>query len=87
MARVITLQLVFFLLPFALYALWLLLSKRKVLEVAPWTWKIIGILVLAGFVLGVVGFLATAPIGGGNPGQTYVPAHMKDGVLVPGHFE
>jgi hypothetical protein len=87
MARVITLQLLFFLLPFALYALWLLAAKRKVLEVAPWSWKIIGVLVLAGFVFAIIAFLATAPMGGGNPGQTYVPAQMKDGVLVPGHFE
>jgi hypothetical protein len=75
-----------FLAPFALFALYLALRARYPLAVEHWTRGRVSLLTLAGLVAAVLGLLfleATAPRATG----VYVPAHVENGVLVPGRFE
>ena len=86
MARNVLESLALFLSPFAVYALYLLLRARYPLEVAHWTRGRVSIMTLIGLaaaVLGLIALNAFAPRGRG----VYVPAHVENGVLVPGRFE
>jgi hypothetical protein len=85
MTRAFVEELLLFLLPFALFALWLLLKRRSPLQRVHWDgqvpWLVIGGLALAIGWLAWTGF--TAPRGTG----AYVPAHMENGTFVPGKLE
>ena len=75
-----------FLLPFVVYAVYLVLRLRYPLEVEHWTRGRVSIMTLLGLaaaVLGLVAVNAFAPRGRG----VYVPAHVENGVLVPGRIE
>ncbi len=86
MAREVLEPLALFLVPFAAYAIYLLLRARYPLEVQHWTGFRVSIMTLIGLaaaVLGLVVLDAFAPRGHG----VYVPAHEENGVLVPGRIE
>jgi Family of unknown function (DUF6111) len=86
MAREVLEPLALFLVPFAAYAIYLLLRARYPLEVEHWTGFRVSIMTLIGLaaaVLGLVVLDAFAPRGHG----VYVPAHEENGVLVPGRIE
>jgi hypothetical protein len=86
MAREVLEPLALFLVPFAAYAIYLVLRARYPLEVQHWTGFRVSIMTLIGLaaaVLGLVVLDAFAPRGHG----VYVPAHEEDGVLVPGRIE
>ena len=70
-------------LPAAVYAGWVLITKRKKISMddGPWFW-----LIVAGFAL-MAGVLVTLALtGGSEPGGTYYPTHIEDGKVVPGEF-
>ena len=76
-----------FLLPFAGYAIYVLLSKRaaakgKRWEDAPWYW-----LAAAGMVCVIIALGTLALTTGAPPGSTNKPAEVKDGKIIPGRFE
>jgi hypothetical protein len=85
MIRVVVENLVLFLLPTAVYVIYILLtrkpnSKDGVLDDAPFLW-----LMLAGAVLMMVVLVAFRSTTGGKPGQVYVPPSLsKDGKIDPG---
>lgn len=86
MAREVLEPLALFLVPFAAYAIYLVLRARYPLEVQHWTGFRVSIMTLIGLaavVLGLVILDAFAPRGQG----AYVPAHEENGVLVPGRIE
>jgi Family of unknown function (DUF6111) len=86
MAREVLEPLALFLVPFAAYAIYLVLRARYPLEVQHWTGFRVSIMTLIGLaavVLGLVILDAFAPRGQG----VYVPAHEENGVLVPGRIE
>jgi Family of unknown function (DUF6111) len=86
MAREVLEPLALFLVPFAAYAIYLVLRARYPLEVQHWTGFRVSIMTLIGLaaaVLGLVFLNAFAPRGHG----VYVPAHEENGVLVPGRIE
>ena len=75
-----------FLIPFAAYAIYLVIRARYPLEVEHWTGLRVSILTLIGLAIAVLGLVAVnlpAPRGHG----VYVPAHEENGVLVPGRIE
>jgi len=85
MARIALLEILLFLLPFAAFALYLVLSRRGVSRAAVSARALW--LAAAGLLL-VVGSLALLAGFSGEPTDgVYVPPHYKDGVLVPGHIE
>jgi hypothetical protein len=87
MARYIAIDLVFFLLPFALYAAYLIFTRGSMRNLDDWQVKTIAYLSIAGSALLLVAVFAFTHFVQAPPDSVYVPAHMEDGVLVPGHFE
>jgi hypothetical protein len=86
MGRNVLEPLALFLSPFAVYALCLMVRARYPLKVEYWTRGRVSVMTLVGLaaaVLGLVAVSAFAPRGRG----VYVPAHVENGVLVPGRFE
>ena len=74
-----------FLLPFALYAAYLRLAKRDESggeRKHPWTF-----LFASGLVLVAASFLIWGITEGSGQQGVYVPPHVEDGRVVPGHVE
>jgi exosortase/archaeosortase len=76
----------FFVAPFVLYVLYLLLRGRHPLKPAHWPGSAVVSLTIAGLAIAVAGMLW---FGFGAQRQTgaYVPAHVENGKVVPGHFQ
>ena len=75
-----------FFLPFLLFAAYLALRMRWPLAIEHWTRSRVATLVIVGLVAaltGLVGASLFAPRGHG----VYIPAHVENGVLVPGRIE
>lgn len=75
----------FFVIPFALFASWLFATRQPVMSKESWE-GYGGWLSIAGLVLVIAAFLyvgLSAPRGGGD----YEPAHLEDGKLVPGRMK
>jgi hypothetical protein len=84
MIRPIFTEVALFVLPFAVYALYLLVTRAEVFDPEEWGLKTLTWLTGAGLVLMVASFVLLAQFSGAPPGSTYVPAHVEDGRLVPG---
>src|SRR5262245_57493516 len=84
MIRPIFTELALFLAPFAVYAVFLWATKAGVLEPQHWSLPKVAWLVLSALLLMIGSFVVLAQFGGSPPGTTYIPAHVEDGVLVPG---
>ncbi|HXJ02140.1 MAG TPA: DUF6111 family protein [Micropepsaceae bacterium] len=85
MIRRIFFEMLLFLLPFALYGAYWRLSKREETAPAPrhpWT-----ILFASGLVLVAASFLFWGITEGSGEQGKYVPPHVVDGRVVPGHVE
>jgi hypothetical protein len=86
MIRPVLTEVALFLVPFAIYVIFLWATRARVLDWANWSASRVAWLVIAAFVLMIGSFIVLAEFGGAPPGSTYVPAHVdKDGVFVPGH--
>ncbi len=86
MSRAVLELVLLFLSPFAVYAVYLALRARFPLEIEHWTRGRVSIMALVGLgaaLFGLAAINALAPRGRG----VYLPAHVEDGVLVPGRFE
>jgi Family of unknown function (DUF6111) len=73
-----------FLIPFAVYALFLIASRSGLLVQSSWPVHIIGRLALGSLLLVIVSFILLAHFSGAAPNSTYVPAHIENGKFVPG---
>lgn len=86
MLRSVLIEVGLFLVPFLLYAALLLATKGSVVP-DNWSARALVAVATAALVLVVAGLFvfehgSTAP-----PGSRYVPAQIRDGTFVPGHFE
>ncbi|WP_230531668.1 DUF6111 family protein [Microvirga roseola] len=84
MTRAVVQQLVLFFLPFAAFAIYLLIQRRNPMAWSQWSAQS-GWLVIAGLAIVVVslivgGITAERQTGG------FVPTHVEDGRVVPGRF-
>lgn len=88
MIRVVVENIVLFLLPTAVYVIYMLLTRKPdekdgVLDDAPFFW-----LMLAGTMLVLIVLIAFGSTSGGKPGQSYVPPSLsRDGTIEPGHLK
>jgi len=73
-----------FLIPFAVYAVFLIVTRSGLLAQSSWPIHVIARLAIGALVLVVVSFLLLAEFSGAPPESTYVPAHVENGKLVPG---
>ncbi|HYW62981.1 MAG TPA: DUF6111 family protein [Bradyrhizobium sp.] len=77
-------ELLIFLVPFAVYALFLLATRSGLLLQASWPVHIIAKLAVGSLLLVVVSFVLLAHFSGASPDSTYIPAHIENGKFVPG---
>jgi hypothetical protein len=88
MTRLIAFDAIFFLMPFAVYALWLVITRGSLANIADWQARTIAWLAAGGALLMVLVLVAFVHFSGARPSDTYVPAHVDDnGNIVSGHFE
>ena len=73
-----------FLIPFAVYALFLVASRSGLMAVSSWPVIVIARLLLGSLLLVVLSLVLLAQFSGAAPHSTYVPAHVENGKLVPG---
>ena len=73
-----------FLIPFAVYAAFLLATRSGLLAQTSWPLPIIAKLTVGSLLLVVVSFVLLAHFSGASPNSTYVPAHIENGRLIPG---
>jgi hypothetical protein len=73
-----------FLIPFAVYALFLVATRSGLLVRSSWPVVIVGRLLLGSLLLVVIGLIMLAQFSGAPPNSTYVPAHIENGKLIPG---
>ena len=73
-----------FLIPFAVYALFLVATRSGLFAQASWPVHIIGKLALGALLLVVISFVLLAHFSGAPPNSTYIPAHIENGKFVPG---
>jgi hypothetical protein len=84
MIRPIATEIVLFLLPFLLYAVFLWATREGVLDPASWPFRRVAWLTGAALVLVIASFIVLAEFSGAPPRSTYVPAHIENGKFVPG---
>ncbi|MFI4986282.1 MAG: DUF6111 family protein [Alphaproteobacteria bacterium] len=91
MVRIVIEYLLPFLLPTALFALWLVWQRRRAATLGaplpawqegPWFW-----LALSGLALVLAAMIATAFLSGYAPSSQYTPPAFKGGEVVPGQFK
>jgi hypothetical protein len=84
MIRVGITEIVLFLAPFVLYAVFLWATKAGVMDIESWPLSRLAWLTIAALLLVVGSFIYFAQFSGAPPGSTYVPAHIENGKFVPG---
>jgi hypothetical protein len=73
-----------FLIPFAVYALFLIATRSGLLIQSSWPVHVIAKLMLGSLLLVVLSFILLAHFSGAPPNSTYIPAHIENGKFVPG---
>lgn len=73
-----------FLIPFVVYALFLVASRSGLLTQSSWPIRTLGRLALVALLFVIASLIAFAHFTGAPPDSTYVPAHIVNGKLVPG---
>jgi hypothetical protein len=84
MIRSIVTEILLFVTPFALYAVFLIATRAGVLDVKSWPLTHIATLAIVALLLVVGSFIYLANYSGAPVGTTYVPAHIENGKFVPG---
>ncbi|MGD0641621.1 MAG: DUF6111 family protein [Roseiarcus sp.] len=86
MWRAVIESLSLFLAPFVLFAIYLVVRLRYPLAIEHWTRSRVATLVLIGLAAALIGMIALISASPRSQG-VYVPAHVENGALVPGHFQ
>ena len=84
MIRPVLTEIGIFLIPFALYAVFLIASRNGVMLQTSWPAHVVIRLAIAALLLIIVSLVLLANFSGAPPSSTYVPAHIENGRLVPG---
>lgn len=84
MIRPVLTEVSIFLIPFALYALFLIATKNGITVKASWSMPVVIRLAIAASLLVIVSLVLLAQFSGASPDATYVPAHIENGRLIPG---
>jgi hypothetical protein len=87
MIRTGFIEILLFLVPFAIYAAILFATRSGVLDSTLWPVRHVLWLTIAALLMAIGGFLSLAHFSGAPVGSTYVPAHLENGKLVPGAYK
>jgi hypothetical protein len=87
MARFLALDAIFFLLPFAVYALWLVATRGSFRDIADWQARTIAWLAVVGAALMIVTLVTFTQFQQAPASGNYTPTRFEDGVRIPGHVE
>lgn len=85
MTRVIFGEALLFLVPFALFAAYLVASRRNLLQWASWSDQSVT-LVIAGLICVILALIFTA-LTAERPTGAFEPTHLENGRVVPGRFK
>ena len=77
-------EILIFLIPFAVYALFLLATRSGLLLQTSWPVHVVAKLVLGALLLVIISFILLAHFSGAPPNSTYIPAHIENGKFVSG---
>ncbi|HXN66873.1 MAG TPA: DUF6111 family protein [Bradyrhizobium sp.] len=77
-------EILVFLIPFAVYAAFLLATRSGLMLQSSWPVHVLVRLVIGALLLVAASFVLLAQFSGSPPNSTYVPAHIENGKLVPG---
>ena len=84
MIRPVLTEVGIFLIPFAVYALFLLATRSGLLVQSSWPAHILAKLAIGALLLVAASFVLLAHFSGAPPNSTYIPAHIENGKFVPG---
>ena len=84
MIRPVLTEVGIFLIPFAVYAVFLIATRSGLFVQTSWPGHLVAKLVLGSLLLVIISFFFLAEFSGAPPDSVYVPAHMENGHLVPG---
>jgi Family of unknown function (DUF6111) len=73
-----------FLIPFAVYALFLVATRSGLLATSSWPAVVIGRLLVGSLLLVIISLILLAQFSGAPPDSTYFPAHVENGKVIPG---
>jgi Family of unknown function (DUF6111) len=73
-----------FLIPFAVYALFLLATRSGLLIQTSWPLHVVARLALGSLLLTILSLILLAHFSGAPANSTYLPAHIENGKFVPG---
>jgi hypothetical protein len=85
MTRAVVQGLVLFLLPFVLFGTYLVIRRRNPLLWSHWSSQSLW-LTIVGLIFVIISLIATSFVDERQTG-TYVPSHVENGRLIPGHFK
>ncbi len=83
MIRQVFTEIALFVMPFALYVVFLWAIKADILHPASWPASRIATLTIVALALMAVSFFYFAEYTGARPGSAYIPAHLENGKFVP----
>ena len=84
MIRPILTEIGIFLIPFALYAMFLIATRAGVMSPASWPARLVARLTFIALLLVAISLVLLAQFSGAPPNSTYIPAHIENGKLVDG---
>ena len=85
MIRPVVTEIGIFLIPFAIYAAWLIVNRAGVFAHSSWPSPVVGRLAVVALALTIISLVLLAHFSGAPPGATYTPARVdENGHFVPG---
>jgi hypothetical protein len=84
MIRPVLTEIGIFLIPFALYAVYLMAKRVEVMNRDAWPLRVVVKLAIVAFVLVTASLVLLAQFSGAAPESTYAPAHLENGKLIRG---
>ncbi len=84
MIRPVATELLLFVTPFVLYAVFLWATRAGVMDVESWPLQRLATLAIVALALVVGSFIYFSHFTGAKPGSVYIPAHIENGKFIPG---
>lgn len=84
MIRPLLTEMALFIAPFVAYVIFLSATRAGLLDPRSWTPQVLAWLTGIALVLMITSFVLIAQFSGAPAGSNYIPAHIENGIFVPG---